>query len=116
MKIMCSEGILCSAEQLVIMAANTGDFDEVIDYVMCELEGYNEEWPPHTLVGVGLYAAMFRLGICSNKTWRIHEIDRELLDMLLDVAEEACSDVDMSNLIEIYVGCMLASGQWIYPL
>lgn len=115
MKIMCNNGILCSAEQLVIMAANTDDFDEVIDYVMRELEGYNAEWPPHTL-GVGLCATMFRMGIGSNKTWRVPEIDRCTLDMLLDVAEEACGDVNMENLIEIYVGSMLMSGQWSYPL
>lgn len=116
MKIMCNNGILCSAEQLVIMAANTDDFDEVIDYVMRELEGYNAEWPPHTLGGVGLCAAMFKMGIGSSKTWRVPEIDRSTLDMLLDVAEEACVDVHMENLIDIYVSCMLASGQWSYPL
>ena len=115
MEIRCNNGILCTAEQLVIMAANTDDFDEVIDYVMRELEGYNAEWPPHTL-GAGLCSAMFRMGIGSNKTWRIPQIDRSTLDMLLDVAEEACGDVDMGDLIEVYVSSMLVSGQWVYPL
>lgn len=116
MKIRCNNGILCTAEQLVIMAANTDDFDNIIDYVMCDLEGYNAEWTPHTLGAIGLCSAMFRMGICSSKTWCITEIDRSTLDMLLDVAEEACGDVNMGDLIEVYVSSMLMSGQWSYPL
>lgn len=116
MKITCSVGIRCTAEQLVIMAANTDDFDEVIDYVMCELEGYNAEWPPHRLGAIGLCSTMFRMGIGSSKTWCITKLDRVMLDMLLDVAEDACGDVNMGDLIEVYVSSMLMSGQWSYPL
>ena len=46
----------------------------------------------------------------------ITKLDRVMLDMLLDVAEDACGDVNMSDLIEVYVSSMLMSGQWIYPL
>ena len=116
MEIRCNNGILCTAEQLVIMAANTDDFDSIIDYVMRELEGYNEERPPHTLSATGLCATMFRMGIGSSKTWCITKLDRGMLDMLLDVAEEACGDVNMGDLIEVYVSSMLVSGQWSYPL
>lgn len=116
MKIMCSNGVLCTAEQLVIMAANTDDFDEVIDYVMRELEGYNAECPPSELGGIGLCMAMFKMGITGSKSWRIPELSRSTLDMLLDMAEDACGDVDMVHLIEVYVSNMLMSGQWSYPL
>lgn len=115
MKIKFNNGILCTAEQLVIMAANTDDFDEVIDYVMRELEGYNAECPPHTL-GVGLCAAMFKMGIGSGKTWCIPEVDKGLLDMMLEVVDECLTSVNMADVIELYVACMLASGQWVYPL
>ena len=59
---------------------------------------------------------MFRMGIGSSKTWCITKLDRVMLDMLLDVAEDACGDVNMGDLIEVYVSSMLVSGQWIYPL
>ena len=116
MKIKFNNGILCTAEQLVIMAANTDDFNEVIDYVMRELEGYNEACPPSELGGVGLCIAMFKMGIGSGKTWSIPEIDKELLDMVLEVVDEGFTEVNMADVIELYVGCMLASGQWSYPL
>lgn len=46
----------------------------------------------------------------------ITKLDRCMLDMLLDVAEDACGDVNMGDLIEVYVSSMLVSGQWVYPL
>ena len=116
MEIRCNNGILCTAEQLVIMAANTGYFDNIIDYVMCELEGYDADTPPHALGAIGLCSTMFRMGIGSSKTWCITKLDRVMLDMLLDVAEDACGDVNMGDLIEVYVSSMLVSGQWSYPL
>ena len=116
MEIRCNNGILCNAEQLVIMAANTDDFDNIIDYVMCELERYDAERPPHTLGAIGLCAAMFRMGIGSSKTWCITKLDRGMLDMLLDVADDVYGDVNMGDLIEVYVSSMLVSGQWSYPL
>ena len=116
MEIRCNNGILCTAEQLVIMTANTGAFDNIIDYVMCELEGYNADTPPHKLGAIGLCAAMFRMSIVSGKTWCITKLDRGLLDRLLDVADDFCGDVDMGDLIEVYVSSMLISGQWVYPL
>ena len=116
MEIRCNNGILCNAEQLVIMAANTDDFDNIIDYVMRELEGYDADTPPHALGAIGLCAAMFRMCIGSSKTWCITKLDRVMLDMLLDVAEDACGDVNMADLIEVYVSSMLVSGQWSYPL
>ena len=116
MEIRCNNGILCTAEQLVIMAANTDDFDSIIDYVMYELEGYDAERPPHTLGTIGLCAAMFKMGIGSSKTWCVTKLDRDMLDMLLDVADGACGDVNMGDLIEVYISSMLMSGQWVYPL
>lgn len=116
MDIRFNNGILCNAEQLVIMAANTDDFDEVIDYVMYELEGYNADTPPHKLSSTELCAAMFRMGIGSSKSWGITRLDRRLLDKLLDVVEEAYGDVYMGDLIDVYVSSMLISGQWSYPL
>lgn len=116
MKIRFNNGILCNAEQLVIMAANTDDFNDVINYIMRELEGYNAECPPSELGDVGLCIAMFKMGIGSGKTWCIPEIDKELLDMLLEVVNEEFIEVNMADVIELYVGCMLLREQWIYPL
>lgn len=116
MKIRFNNGILCTAEQLVIMAANTDDFNEVIDYVMRELEGYNEVDPPSELDDIDLCIAMFKMGIGSSKTWCIPEISRSMLDMMLEVVDEGSNEVNMADVIELYVGCMLASGRWGYPL